>query len=152
MGFAPGDRVHLARLGTGIVREVRNGGRYLIDIKGRPMIVPGEQLERAEGERKGRKAAPAPSQPADSAASGHLPVREAAASLDLHGKTVVEALAALDEFLNDALLASLPEVSVIHGRSGGRIRSAVHARLRQLPPVRSFGVDPRNPGVTVVRF
>ena len=116
------------------------------------MIVPGEQLEPAEGERKGRKAAPAPSQPTDGAVSGHLPAPEAAASLDLHGKTVVEAMAELDEFLNDALLASLPEVRVIHGRSGGRIRSAVHARLRQLPPVRSFGVDPRNPGVTLVRF
>src|SRR5213083_1168779 len=67
--------------------------------------------------------------------------------LDLHGHTVEEAIAALDAFINDALLASASEVRVIHGRSGGRVKQAVHARLRELP-VRSVRLDPRNPGVT----
>jgi DNA mismatch repair protein MutS2 len=150
VGFAPGDRVHIARLGTGVVRGERNG-RYLVNIKGRTMILTPDQLERVH-EGKGRKVeSGVPKSEADSAVAD-VSSRGASASLDLHGKTVEEAMAALDSFLNDALLASLPEVAVIHGRSGGRIRSAVHARLRQLPPVRSFGVDPRNPGVTVVRF
>jgi DNA mismatch repair protein MutS2 len=59
------------------------------------------------------------------------------------------AIEALDEFLNDALLASLDEVRIIHGRSGGRLKAAVHARLREVPTVRSFRVDPRNAGVTI---
>jgi DNA mismatch repair protein MutS2 len=151
VGFAPGDRVHIARLGTGVVRGERNG-RYLVDIKGRTMILPANQLERAQVEQKGRREHSEVPESAASSPAAEVTARGAAASLDLHGKTIDEAMAALDIFLNDALLASLPEVAVIHGRSGGRIRSAVHARLRQLPPVRSFGLDPRNPGVTVVRF
>ena len=64
--------------------------------------------------------------------------------------TVEEAVAALDAFLNDALLAGHTEVRVIHGRSGGRLRAAVHARLKQLPVVRAFRLDPANPGVTIM--
>ena len=73
-------------------------------------------------------------------------------SLDLHGKTVEEAVEALDTFLNDALLAGLAEVQVIHGRSGGRIKAAVHTRLRALSVVRAFRVNERNAGVTIVVF
>jgi len=144
VAFAPGDRVHIARLGTGVVREARNGDRYVIELKGRTMIVEGAQMERAEPERTKSRRKPEPSESPE--AEGALP---ASASLDLHGKTVEEALAALDEFLNEALLASHAEVRIIHGRSGGRIRDAVHKRLRELPPVRAFRVDPRNPGVTI---
>ena len=144
MSFAPGDRVHIVRLGSGVVREVRNSGRYVVEIKGTTMIVEGGQMERL-AERKGRGTKSALPRPeADAVATG------AASSLDLHGKTVEEAIAALDLFLNDAILGSLPEVRVIHGRSGGRLKAAVHRRLRDLPPVRAFRVDPKNPGVTLV--
>jgi len=64
--------------------------------------------------------------------------------------TVEEAVAALDTFLNDALLAGHAEVRVIHGRSGGRLRTAVHARLKQLSVVRALRLDPGNAGVTIV--
>ena len=64
--------------------------------------------------------------------------------------TVDEAVAALDVFLNEALLAGHPQVQVIHGRSGGLLKRAVHARLKQLPAIRAFRLDPRNPGMTIV--
>ena len=145
MAFAPGDRVHVFGLGTGVVRDVRQQGRYVIEIKGRTMVVEGVRMERAEPKRPERAAPVTPELP-QSAAAG-VP-----SSLDLHGKTVEEATTALDSFINDAILASLPEVRVIHGRSGGRIKAAVHKRLRELPPVRSFRVDAANAGVTVVRL
>ena len=144
MAFAPGDRVHVVRLGSGVVREIRNGGRYLIEIKGKTMIVEGDQMQRAEAERKGRGMNSAPIEPHPKSTPS------AAASLDLHGKTVEESVAALDLFLNDAILSALAEVRVIHGKSGGRVKSAVHRRLRELPPVRSFRIDPANSGVTIV--
>jgi DNA mismatch repair protein MutS2 len=144
VAFAPGDRVHIPRLGTGIVCEVRSGGRVVVDIKGRKTVVQEGQIEHAEPVRAapGRKS----SQPE------HAIVRtsRAAASIDLHGKTADEAIDALDSFINDALLAAHAEVRIIHGRSGGRLKDAVHRRLRALPPVRSFRLDPRNPGVTIV--
>jgi DNA mismatch repair protein MutS2 len=64
--------------------------------------------------------------------------------------TVEEAVTALDTFLNDALLAGHADVRVIHGRSGGRLKAAVHARLKQLVAVRAFRLDPANAGVTIV--
>ena len=48
--FVVGDCVHVVRIGTGIVREARNGGRYLVEIKGRTLVIAGSQLERATPE------------------------------------------------------------------------------------------------------
>jgi DNA mismatch repair protein MutS2 len=149
MIFAPVDRVQVALFGKGVVREVRNGGRYLVDVKGTSMDVSGTQLSQAPaGERPRRVAHPAASD--DDLAGGAPSPRDVAKSIDLHGYTVVEAEAAVDAFVNDALLAGLAEVRVIHGISGGRVRAAVHARLERFPSVRGFRVDPSNPGVTIV--
>jgi dsDNA-specific endonuclease/ATPase MutS2 len=150
MTFAPGDEVHVASLGKGIVREVRNGARYLVDLKGRSIVAAERQLTPVTAAKRSA------SRDADTASQ---PRREpqvlrtgAPSSLDLHGMTVEEATGALDAFVNDALLAGLAEARVIHGRSGGRLKAAVHARLKQLPSVRHFRVDPANAGVTLVSF
>ena len=147
MTFEPGDHVHVAALGKGVVREVRNGGRYLVELKGRSIVVAEAQLS-AVSPRKRHASSDALS----STTSVPDPVTRSYASttLDLHGMTVEEAVAALDGFLNDALLAGHAEVRVIHGRSGGRLKAAIHARLRQLPVVRSSRLDPTNGGVTIV--
>lgn len=143
--FVVGDRVHAATLGSGTVKEVRNAGRYLIELKGRSMIVDGSQLEPAQERRGGKKpscerSAAAPSEPPPTSAP----------SLDLHGKTALEAVEALDAFLNDVLMDGCAEARVIHGRSGGKLKAAVHGRLRQLSSVRGFRLDHTNPGVTIV--
>ena len=52
--------------------------------------------------------------------------------------------------LNEALLADVDVLRLIHGKSGGRIRAALHGRLRELPGVRGFRLDPHNEGVTIV--
>jgi DNA mismatch repair protein MutS2 len=145
MPFNPGDAVHVAALGKGIVREVRNGGRYLVELKGRTLVAAASQLTLQDEPRqkRGRVTARA----TDQATAGR---RHAANSIDLHGMTADEAVATVDLFLNDALLASLEEVRIVHGRSGGRLRTAVHARLRQLPSIRAFRLDPSNHGVTIV--
>ena len=146
MPFAPGDEVHVAPLGKGIVREVRNGGRYLIELKGRSIVAIESQLTAVEQRKRRDKGAKQ-----SEARSGDFPARpHIATSLDLHGMTVEEAVAALDAFLNDTLLAGHAEVRVIHGRSGGRLKAAVHSRLKQLGIARSFRVDPANEGVTIV--
>lgn len=147
MTFAPGDAVHVAALGKGVVREVRNGGRYLVGLKGRSLVVAEDQMTAvSERKERGTRADVPHRGESDSTSTRSY----AATSLDLHGKTVEEAIAALDGFLNDALLAGHAEVQVIHGRSGGRLKAAVHARLKQLPVVRAFRLDPANAGVTVV--
>lgn len=47
MAFAPGDRVHIATLATGIVRVVRNGGRHLVEVKGKIVVVDGSKMDHA---------------------------------------------------------------------------------------------------------
>jgi DNA mismatch repair protein MutS2 len=148
MPFNPGDHVLVANFGKAIVRDVRNGGRYLVDLKGRAMVVTEAQLTRVQARTRQR----GPSNVAEPAiAAANVVARtDAASSIDLHGTTTEEAVAAVDAFLNDAILASLDEVRIIHGRSGGRLKAAVHARLRGMPAIRRYRLDPANPGVTIV--
>jgi DNA mismatch repair protein MutS2 len=144
--FKPGDHVHVAIFGKGIIRDVRNSGRYAVEVKGRSMIVHESELT-ATHDRKRR-----PSDAVEPAVAvpESLTRRHASTTLDLHGRTVEEAVAALDSFLNDAILAGLNDVRVIHGRSGGRLKAAVHARLKMLSSVRGFRLDTSNSGVTIV--
>jgi DNA mismatch repair protein MutS2 len=147
MGYARGDRVHLRGLGTGVVIEPRGAGRYAIEMKGRVVLALNRDLEPAEEPRRRNMS---PAKPAGSphgvAAAGPTP------SLDLHGMTAADAIALVEQLINDALLAGHGEVRIIHGKSGGRVKGAVHRYLRQMPSVASFRVDPRNTGVTVVSF
>ena len=150
MPFKPGDAVHVAALGKAVVREVRQRGRYLVELKGRSVLVSENQLSLREAGGAG-----APSsrpEPAGTSAGGQAGPARVSPSIDLHGMTVAEALDAVDAFLNDAILATLEEVRIIHGRSGGRLRGAVHQRLLEMVSVRGFGLDPCNPGVTIVRL
>jgi DNA mismatch repair protein MutS2 len=135
-------------LGKGVVREVRNNGRLLVEVKGRALIVTERDVAVADAGRRPRPnkvAAQGRSKP-----SRMKSRRTASLDVDLHGLTVEEALERAQQALNDALLADLAELRLIHGRSGGRIRAALHRRLRETPSVRTFRLDPRNEGVTIV--
>jgi dsDNA-specific endonuclease/ATPase MutS2 len=146
--FKPGDGVQTP-LGKGVIREVRNNGRLLVDIQQRTVVMTESAISPLDQSR--RQARPV------SEAAGPLPVTRrqephAAGEVELHGLTVEEALNKIDQALNDALLASLPVVRFIHGRTGGRIRGALHQRLREIATVRGFRLDPHNPGVTIVKL
>jgi DNA mismatch repair protein MutS2 len=145
-----GDRVQ-TRLGKGVVLEVRRA-HVLVEIAGRRVVVEAGAVTPVDPPRKSSRKH-APSRPAASPHGETLPERYAApAEIDLHGLFVADALARVESAINDALLAGRLQLRVIHGRSGGRIRAALHRYLRALPPVRSFRLDPANEGVTVVEF
>ncbi len=75
--------------------------------------------------------------------------------VNLLGKTVDEALAALDKYLDDAYLSHLSSVRVVHGKGTGALRSAVHQHLRRLSYVKSFRLGEfgeGDAGVTIVEF
>jgi hypothetical protein len=156
--FSPGDPVQTP-LGKGIVREVRHGARYVVDVRGRAVVFAARDVTTVEssgrrGARTRRAArADAAAIPHVAAAAPHAASSSGAArEVDLHGLTVPEALARAEDALNEALLANAAELHVIHGRSGGRIRAALHARLGGIPSVRDFALDPRNAGITIVRL
>jgi DNA mismatch repair protein MutS2 len=142
--FSVGDAVQTPQ-GKGVVREVRNGGRLLVQIQARMVVVAASDAARATGSR-GRLA---PSAPPAATATG--PGRDhAPAEVDLHGLRVDEALLRIDDALDAALLAGHAELRFIHGRSGGRLRNALHERLGRISAVRGVRLDPRNAGVTIV--
>jgi DNA mismatch repair protein MutS2 len=76
-------------------------------------------------------------------------------SLDLRGARVDEALSALERYLEDASLAGLAKVTVIHGLGTGALRDAVRSESGSHPLVRAFRQGERGEGgdgVTVVEF
>jgi DNA mismatch repair protein MutS2 len=58
--------------------------------------------------------------------------------LDLRGLRVEEAIPRLDKYLNDAYLAGLPPVNIIHGKGTGALRRAVREHLEGHPLVASY--------------
>ena len=146
--FGSGDLVQTP-LGKGVVREARSNGRLVVEIGTRSVVLEERTVTPLAPPHPGARRKHPPAAPPS---SGRRPARGHAAEIDLHGLTVDEALARAEQALNDALLADAAELRVIHGKSGGRIRGALHRRLREIPAVRAFRLDPGNPGVTIVSF
>lgn len=75
--------------------------------------------------------------------------------INLLGKTVDEAVAELDKYLDDAYIAHLKSVRVVHGKGTGALRKGVHDYLRRQKHVASFRLGEfgeGDAGVTIVEF
>ena len=147
-------------LGKGVVRDVRNHGRVLVEVHGRALVFEASGIRPLNEEAKGKRgrntgsplaaaeaAVPSARQlraPGPSAGPGRI--RE----VDLHGLTVDEAMARIDTLLDTCMRDDIAQLRVIHGRSGGRLKAALHRRLGGIPSVRAFALDASNPGVTNV--
>ena len=75
--------------------------------------------------------------------------------VNLIGMTVDEARPVMEKYLDDAYLAHLSNVRVVHGRGTGALKNACHKRLRQLKYVKDFRLGEfgeGDSGVTIVTF
>ena len=75
--------------------------------------------------------------------------------VNLIGVTTDEAVPAMEKYLDDAYLAHLPSVRVVHGRGTGALKTACHKRLKQLKYVKDFRLGEfgeGGTGVTIVTF
>lgn len=75
--------------------------------------------------------------------------------INLIGMTVDEAMPELGKYLDDAYLAHMSQVTVIHGRGTGALRKAVHEHLKHTKYVKSFRLGEfgeGDMGVTIVEF
>lgn len=75
--------------------------------------------------------------------------------INLLGKTVDEALSALDKYLDDAYLAHLPSVRIVHGKGTGALRKAVQDYLRRCKYVKTYRLGEYgegDAGVTIAEF
>ena len=75
--------------------------------------------------------------------------------INLLGKMVDEAIAALDKYLDDAYLSHLSSVRIVHGKGTGALRNAVHNYLKNVSYVSSYRLaeyGEGDAGVTIVEF
>ena len=75
--------------------------------------------------------------------------------INLIGMTVDEAIAHLDKYLDDAYLAHVPSVRIVHGKGTGALRTAVHQYLKRCKHVKSFRLGTfgeGDAGVTIAEF
>ena len=75
--------------------------------------------------------------------------------INLIGMTVDEAIAHLDKYLDDAYLAHVPSVRIVHGKGTGALRTAVHQYLKRCKHVKSFRLGTfgeGDVGVTIAEF
>lgn len=90
--------------------------------------------------------------------SGKIKVSKSSSiSTEIHllGKTVDEALSELDKYLDDACLAHLSQVRIVHGKGTGALRKAVHNYLKRQKHVKSYrlgGMGEGDSGVTIVEL
>ena len=90
--------------------------------------------------------------------SGKIKMQKSAnvsTELNLIGLTTAEAIPKLDKYLDDAYLAHLPKVTIIHGRGTGALRKAVHNHLKKCKYVKEYRLGAfgeGDQGVTIVTF
>ncbi len=70
--------------------------------------------------------------------------------VNLIGMTVDEALSVLDKYLDDAILAHLSQVRIVHGRGTGALKNAVHKRLKGMHQIKSYRLGIHGEGDTGV--
>ncbi|MBC7342779.1 MAG: endonuclease MutS2 [Clostridia bacterium] len=160
-----GSQVYLPRLGLkGVVVDI-NGDRGQAIVQAGAMRVAAsmEDLYPAAGEpgvESGIRPKPAPAIGGEGKTEGLGAIAKGKAAsigsqIDLRGKRVEEALAEVDKYLDDAILAGLGRVVLIHGKGTGALRQAVSEYLGQHPRVKAYRLGAPNEGglgVTVVEL
>jgi DNA mismatch repair protein MutS2 len=134
----------------------KNGRRATLEAGGMRLSLAVEDLEPASG--GGAEAVPpaAASGSSTSSSAAQTPssasrlqlerARTVASSLDLRGAKVQEALEVLDRYLDDASLAGLDQVTIIHGMGTGALRDSVRDHAAGHPLVRSWRPGDRGEG------
>ena len=95
---------------------------------------------------------------AKSSGSGRIGMSKTATistEINLLGKTVDEAIAELDKYLDDAYLSHAPSVRIVHGKGTGALRQAVQQHLKRISYVKSFHLGEYgegDAGVTIAEF
>jgi DNA mismatch repair protein MutS2 len=126
----------------------RSGKRATLEAGGMRVTVDVDDLVVAvgqEAEQSGR-GTPAAAPTSNAAALRLARANSVASSLDLRGARVDEALEALSRYLDDAGLAGLNKVMIIHGLGTGALRDAVRADVADHPLVRSMRPGERGEG------
>jgi DNA mismatch repair protein MutS2 len=149
-GLQVGDPVQIISLGQqGVVLAPPQGDSVLVQVGGIKLHARLTDLRRTGGQQ--------PSKEKSKTSSYGRLMRGKALSISpeihLRGLPVDEALGLADKYLDDAFLANLGQVRIIHGKGTGTLRGAIHELLDGHPHVRSYRMaypEEGGMGVTVV--
>lgn len=127
-----GDKVLLSHIGTAaaVLALPDSKGEVMVQAGAMKMKVPVKVLRKAPEEPKKK--------PKGGASKVSVAPRQAQMECDVRGMTVEEALVQVDLFIDGACLNSLKQVSVIHGKGTGALRSGIHSHLKRHPSVSEF--------------
>ena len=127
-----GDKVLLSHIGTAaaVLALPDSKGEVMVQAGAMKMKVPVKVLRKAPQEQKKK--------PKGGASKVSVAPRQAQMECDVRGMTVEEALVQVDLFIDGACLNSLKQVSVIHGKGTGALRSGIHSHLKRHPSVSEF--------------
>ncbi|OPX86672.1 MAG: Endonuclease MutS2 [Pelotomaculum sp. PtaB.Bin104] len=145
-----GEEVYLPKYNTNgfVLAPPGPDGEVQVRVGVIKVNVPLKELRRVEKKR--------PAQAKSSAAGLALDkARDISFELDLRGQFADDALLEVEKYLDDAFLAGLPKVRLIHGKGTGSLRAAVHRYLRGHHRVKSFRLGEQGEGgygVTVVEL
>lgn len=98
------------------------------------------------------------SKPKDAGGSGKIKMSKSSSvssEINLLGYTVDEAIAVLDKYLDDAYIARIPQVRIVHGKGTGALRSGITSYLHGVPYIKEFRlgqIGEGAEGVTIVTF
>lgn len=132
----------------GVLVAAGRDGRWQVRVGGVMMWCRREDLAVPPPGKKRRERRGSPRQPPESSARNAA----FAGRIDLHGLTVEDAMTRVLDEIDRTLLRGADRLEVVHGKGSGRIRDELHRRLRGLPVVKAFRLDPANTGVTWVFF
>jgi DNA mismatch repair protein MutS2 len=147
----PGEEVLLSQFGQRGVLLRRDDGTAEVQVGAMRMTVPTRSLQRV---RSSEKPAKTPNQ----SGVGTISLNRALAmssELDLRGQRADEALMNLEKHMDDARIAGMNTVRVIHGKGLGALRKIVWDAAKTDPTVRNVGEAPPEEGgagVTVIEF
>lgn len=98
------------------------------------------------------------SKPKGAGGSGKIKMSKSSSvssEINLLGYTVDEAIAVLDKYLDDAYIARIPQVRIVHGKGTGALRSGITSYLHGVPYIKEFRlgqIGEGAEGVTIVTF
>lgn len=143
----------LGQLGTVLAVQ---GKRVQVDVNGLTATVKLADLREASRQEAGnlRRKNEAP-QPKARKRSGTAVLRQQQATTELNviGQTVDEATVTVGRFIDQALLAGISPVRIVHGKGTGALRAGIQQYLKHLPQVKHYeiaGLDEGGAGATIV--
>ena len=146
--FKKGDNVLVKSYGQqGVLMQQLDDDHWEVQLGILKMKIATSDLEKGADPAKSRKQPKATVRRTGS--SGMSP------TLDLRGHRYEEAMAEVDRYIDSALLAGYPSVTIIHGKGTGALRQGVTNYLKGNKRIKSFGFSPANAGgdgSTIVRF